>query len=223
MQKILGLMMFVCLLFSGNCFAMQFSQPVKIGGICLNQSTKQGISVENASYNNGDYYTGVIKNNRSTYGKGIARFGNDEDALYVHYNYYTDLGKFYFGGKDKQNTIVPPNVITIYDIYRIRSNEGITIYPLYKFYGAEFDYFIIGRRADGRFVKYIDTEEITKRYFGWNGESASPVMYKNLSVQNDTLIMEYQRYSIDGIVKGKFYFKWDDKAQWFGVAQGNEK
>lgn len=219
MRKILLLVLCICFLFSGNCLAMQFSQPVKIGGICLNQSTKQGISVEDASYNNGDYYTGVLKNNRSTYGKGVARFGNDKDALYVHYNYYTDLGKFYFGDKDKQNTIVPPNIITIYDIYRIRSNEGVTIYPLYRFYSAESDYFIIGRRTDGRFVKYIDTKEITKRYFGEN----THVIYKNISTQGDTLTMEYQRYGNKQIVEGEFYFKWDDNAQWFSVKQGSEK
>lgn len=209
MWKVFSLVLCMCLLLSGNCFAMQFSQPVKIGGISLNQSTRQGISVENASYNSGDYYAERIKDNRSTYGKGIARFGNGEDALYVHYNYYTDLGKFYFGGKDKQNTIVPPNVVTIYDIFRINTDEGITIYPLYKFYGPESEYIIIGRRADGKFIKYIDTEELTKRYFG----TGSYIIYRNLSTKGDTLIIEYYQSG----VSGTFYFKWDNKAQWFSV------
>ena len=110
-----------------------------------------------------------------------------------------------------------------YEIYKINTNENIVIYPLVKIYGPEFDYLIIGKRADDRFVKYIDTREITKRYFGWNGESASPVMYRNLSVKNDTLIIEYQRYGNKQRIQGKFYFKWDDKAQWFGIAQGKEE
>lgn len=222
MWKFLGMILCMCFLFSGNCFAMQFSQPVKIGGICVDQSSKQGVLIENASYNNGDYYIKAKKDNRSTYGKGMARFGNGEDALYVHYNYYTDFGKFYFGGKDKQNTIVPPNVLTIYDIFRINTDKKITIYPLRKFYSAESDYIIIGRRADGKFVKYIDTREITKRYFSWDGTGASSVTYHDLYTQGNTLIMKYQRYGYKQLIEGTFYFKWDDNAQWFGVEQGTE-
>lgn len=174
MRKIWGLVLCMCFLFSGNGFAMQFSQPVEIGSVFVDQTGKQGILIKNASHNNGDYYTKARKNNRNTYGKGIAQFGNGEDALYVHYNYYTDFGKFYFGGKNKQNTIASPNIVTIYDIFRIYTNEGITLYPLHRFYGPESEYIIIGRRADGKFVKYINTEEITKRYFS----EKSYVIYK---------------------------------------------
>ena len=219
MRKILGLLIFIFLLFSGNCFAMQFSQPVKIGGIFIDQTGKQGVIVKNASYNDGDYYTKARKNNRNTYGKGIARFGNDKNALYVHYNYYTDFGRFYFGGKDKQNTIVSPNIVTIYDIFKIDTNEGITIYPLYRFYGPESEYIIIGRRADGKFVKYIDTKEITKRYFGWNMQGVSPATYVDLSVQGDILVMKYCYWNRVNktTTGGRFIFKWDDNAQWFSV------
>ena len=218
MRKILGLMMFVCLLFSGNCFAMQFSQPIEIGQIGTIQ-VGGGISVKNAFYNNGSQYN--RKNDPDRYGKGIAGFGEKDNALYVHYDYYNARDTFYFGDKNKNNTI--KDNFLYFQLYKINTNEGITIYPLYKSYGPEFDYLIIGRRADGRFVKYIDTREIAKRYFGWNGESASPVMYRNLSVQNDTLTMEYQRYGNKQRIQGKFYFKWDDKAQWFGIKQGSEK
>jgi len=218
MRKILGLMMFVCLLFSGNCFAMQFSQPIEIGQIGTIQ-VGGGISVKNAFYNNGSQYN--RKNDPDRYGKGIAGFGEKDNALYVHYDYYNARDTFYFGDKNKNNTI--KDNFLYFQLYKINTNEGINIYSLYKSYGPEFDYLIIGRRADGRFVKYIDTREITKRYFGWNGESASPVMYRNLSVQNDTLTMEYQRYGNKQRIQGKFYFKWDDKAQWFGIKQGSEK
>lgn len=218
MRKILGLMMFVCLLFSGNCFAMQFSQPIEIGQIGTIQ-VGGGISVKNAFYNNGSQYN--RKNDPDRYGKGIAGFGEKDNALYVHYDYYNARDTFYFGDKNKNNTI--KDNFLYFQLYKINTNEGINIYSLYKSYGPEFDYLIIGKRADGKFVKYIDTREITKRYFGWNGESASPVMYRNLSVQNDTLTMEYQRYGNKQRIQGKFYFKWDDKAQWFGIKQGSEK
>ena len=215
MQRFLGLMMFICLLFSGNCFAMQFSQPVEIGRI---STVRGGVTIVNATYNDGNYWREFDKNNTKSYEKGMAGFGTGNDMIYVHYDLYEG---FYFGGKDKNNTI--EDSFQSYDIYKVNTNENIVIYPLVKIYGPEFDYLIIGRRADGRFVKYIDTREITKRYFGWNGESASPVMYRNLSVQNDTLTMEYQRYGNKQRIQGKFYFKWDDKAQWFGIKQGSEK
>ena len=220
MQKVFGLILCVCLLFSGNCFAMQFSQPIEIGGIGVMQAGGGGIYVDGADYNDGKFYTKYRKDNTRGYEKGIAGFGNGKDSLYVHYKYNVYEG-FYFGGKDKNNTI--KDDFPRYDIYKMNTNENITIYILSKIYGPEFDYLIIGKRADDKFVKYIDTREITKRYFGWNGESASPVMYRNLSVQNDTLTMEYQRYGNKQRIQGKFYFKWDDKAQWFGIAQGKEE
>ena len=216
MRKILGLMMFVCVLFSGNCFAMQFSQPVEIGITGYQQAGGTGVMIKGATYNNGSYYTKFKKNNRNSYEKGVARYGNGKDALYVHYNFGKD--DLRFGGKDIENTIA--NDYLIIQMYKINSDEQITLYPLYNTYGPELNYIIIGRRPDGRFVKYIDTNEITKRYFGWNGENISPIVYRNISTQGDTLIIEYQKRN--GI-KGNFYFKWDDKAQWFSVKQGSEE
>lgn len=213
MRKILGLMMFICLLFSGNCFAMQFLQPIEIGAVGIMQSGGGGVSIDGANYNSGKFYTKYRKDNTRGYEKGIARFGDGEDALYLHYSY---RGYLKFGGQDINNTI--EDNILISTIYKIKSNEGITLYPIYKTYGPEFDYLIIGRRADGRFVKYIDTREITKRYFGWNGNSVSPIVYLDIYTQGDTLILPY--YHLKNIKsKGEFHFKWDNKAQWFSVEQ----
>ena len=101
--------------------------------------------------------------------------------------------------------------------WRISSEYAslVTIYILSKIYGPEFDYLIIGKRADGKFVKYIDTREITKRYFGWNMQGASTAMYKDLNVQGDTLVMKYHDWKT--ATEGRFIFKWDDNAQWFSV------
>ena len=212
MRNFFGLILCVCLLFSGNCFAMQFSQPVEIGGISVMQAGGGGVCVDEADYNDGKFYTKYKKDNTRGYGEGIAGFGKGKDIIYVHYDYNVYEG-FYFGGKDKNNTI--KDDFPCYDIYKINTNEGITIYPLYKSYGPEFDYLIIGKRADGKFVKYIDTREITKRYFGWNMHGASPTMYKDLSVQGDTLVMKYHDWKT--ATEGRFIFKWDDNAQWFSV------
>lgn len=137
MRKILGLMMFVCLLFSGNCFAMQFSQPVEIGRI---STVRGGVTIVNATYNDGNYWREFDKNNTKSYEKGIAGFGTGNDMIYVHYNLYKG---FLFGGKDINNTI--EDDFPCYEIYKINTNENIVIYPLVKIYGPEFDYLIIGK------------------------------------------------------------------------------
>ena len=102
MRRFLGLVICICLLFSGNCFAMQFSQPIEIGQIGTIQ-VGGGISVKNAFYNNGSQYN--RKNDPDRYGKGIAGFGEKDNALYVHYDYYNARDTFYFGDKNKNNTI----------------------------------------------------------------------------------------------------------------------
>lgn len=214
MRRFLGLMMFICLLFSGNCFAMQFSQPIEIGEAGIMQAGGGGVYIDGADYNSGKFYTKYRKDNTRGYEKGMARFGNEQDALYIHYSY----GKYLkFGGQDINNTI--EDNFPSHDIYKINTNENIVIYPLVKIYGPEFDYLIIGRRADGRFIKYIDTREITKRYFGWNKYGASPATYMDLTVQGDTLIMKYhyRNRANRTITEGRFIFKWDDNAQWFGI------
>lgn len=220
MKKLLTLIFCICFLLSGNCLAMHFSQPEEIGLTGNLQVYKVGIKVDGATYNTGNYYTGnkVLKNkNKDGYEKGVAQYGKGEDALYLHYNMNTGL--LNFGGKDVENTIQNRYPITY--IYRINSNEDLTLYPLYNTYGPELNYIIIGRRADGRFVKYIDTNEITQRYFGL-GEKSYLIGYRNLSTQGDTLIVEYQRPGNNYYIRGTFQFKWDENAQWFSVAQGKE-
>ena len=213
MRRFLGLVICICLLFSGNCFAMQFYQPIEIGQIGTIQ-VGGGISVKNAFYNNESQYN--RKNDPDRYGKGIAGFGEKDNALYVHYDYYNARDTFYFGDKNKNNTI--KDNFLYFQLYKINTNEGINIYSLYKSYGVESDYLIIGKRTDGKFVKYIDTREITKRYFGWNGNSVSPIVYLDIYTQGDTLILPH--YHLKNIKsKGKFHFKWDNKAQWFSVEQ----
>ena len=220
MKKLFGLVLGICFLFSGNCLAMQFFQPEEIGLTGNVQVNRVGIKIDGATYNTGSYYTGnkVLKDrNTEGYEKGVAQYGKNENALYLHYNMHTGL--LNFGGKNIANTIENRYPITY--IYRINSDEGITLYPLYNTYGPELNYIIIGRRDDGKFVKYIDTNEITKRYFGLE-EKSYLIAYRNLSTQGNTLIVEYQRPGNNCYIRGMFWFKWDEKAQWFGVEQGKE-
>ena len=215
---------------SSNCFAMTFSQPVEIGEIGIGvQSPYGGIYIKGASFNNGKYYTKWREDGKN-YDNGMACFGNDTDSLYFHYNYdlipwankktnYVESSRF--GDKDKSNTVYVP--IGAYgNILKIKTNERIT------FYSIRFEYCvthltIIGKRKDGKWIKYIDSKNISKNYFGGKDsyKEDGGIMYKQPICQNDEIIVQYYRWHWKGtsVPEGEFRFKWNDSAQWFGIEQ----
>lgn len=204
-----------------SCYAIQLSQPQKLGSFYQAQAGGGGMVIQNATSNNGDFYTKIRKNNRSSYGKGIAVFGTGDDALYLHYNLYSSAynSNISIGGKNIHNTISLLDSVADHAIFRVRSNEGITFFPVHSAYDIISMYTIYGRQKDGKFIKYIDTEDITKNYIGWGKYGAPSIEFTDFAVQGDTLIMHYVQSvpvrSRNNV--GEFRFKWDDKAQWFGV------
>ena len=201
MKKFLTLL-FALMLSSTTCFAMTFSRPVEIGRVFISQVGNNNagwLSVENTSY----------------YGNGIVCWGNGEDALYMHYGTYNNNDSAKFGGKNVSNT-VSVNILNDW-IYKIKSDGGITLYAIRFWYGPESDFRIIGRRKDGTFVKYFDTADITKKYFTANKDNISPAVYNMPRCQGDTVIIPYGTQTKKSV--GEFRFKWDDKAQWFGIEQ----
>ena len=238
-KKVFGIL-FLMMIFSANCFAMSFSQPVKTGFKIIKTQAGGGMIVENATQNNGDFYKRTYngkttvydgKNGKARYGKGVARWGNGADALFAHYNYYSKDSNVYFGGQDVKNTVSlnPINPMSVEEIYKISTNEGITFYMIHTSYDLadETWWNLIGRRKDGVWVKYFSSLDITKKYFGqqgnvWNGLA---ICCDDFRVNGDTIVIEYSRYHKNSgqrgnlVKEGEFQFKWDDKAQWFGVEQ----
>ena len=210
---LLGAMM-VC----GNAFAMQFEQPEEIGWFGISQAGKGGggFVCKQASRNDGNFYTKYRPNNKKSFEKGIAQFGDGTNALYVHYNVNDKKNKILVGGKNKENTISGAGITET--VSKIQTDEGITLYALCSYYGSERDYLIAGYRKDAKFVKYIDTYAMTRNYFEWGKHGASPVLYTNLSCEGNTLIITYRRHG-NREDEGEFRFKWDEAAQWFGVEQ----
>ena len=219
-------LLILLLMIAPNCFAMTFSQPVKIGGIGFPiQSPYHGFIVNGASYNNGTYYIekpnsiNGIKEDFKTYIKGIACFGNGDNALYCDYNFNaTDHNNaIKFGGNDNYIIFTESLYKTI---YRIDTDEGLTIYSIVSISGVE-QINIIGRQKDGKWVSYIDSEILTNKYFGGKQayKSSDGVHYSLLQVKNDTIIIPYKYQLHKVVTEGEFRFKWDDNAQWFGVEQ----
>lgn len=216
-KSVIGLIIGTCMLAGSSCFAMQFSPIEKMGGMIYSQAGRHsegGLILKNPTHNTGDYYTFRYSDNTHSYGKGIAAFGEGTDAMYVHYDMYA-RAPIALGGKNINNTIKWRFHLICADINQIQTDEGITLYAMYDEYGPEADYLIIGRRADGVWVKYLDTREITKRYWNWDGDGASPVVYTKLRTDEDTLVINYGNWRSREY--GEFRFRWDTNAQWFGI------
>ena len=83
---LLAVMIIGCIIYSGTVFAMKLYPMEEIGGIGISQAGGGGggMYVGNASANTGDYYRVYNKNNKISFGKGVAKFGNGEDALFIH-------------------------------------------------------------------------------------------------------------------------------------------
>lgn len=215
MRKFLIIVM-ALILITTNCSAMTFSQPVEIGQAgCPDQAPYAGVVIKGASANNGNYWTkddpNPRKGNMKTYGKGIARWGNGLDALYCRYNYETR--SIEYGG---QNNYIVNLGSSMRYISKIQTDEGTTLYSL--FYGFHYsDVVIIGKRKDGKWVKYIDTSIIDEQYFGKNLFYMDRPNYKKIIAEGDTIILKYKIFKTKS--EGEFRFKWNDKAQWFSVEQ----
>lgn len=215
MKRFLGLLVMLMMLTS-NCLAMTFSQPVKIGKAgCPDQAPYPGVVIEGATFNDGSYYTKngykPTSESRKTFYKGTACWGNGSDALYCRYDY--ENRTFYYGGK---NNYIVSIGSAMRIIHKVDTDEGITLYALHYWFHYNH-YVIIGRRKDGTWVKYIDTQNINEKYFGKNLYYADAPSYKELSCRDNTIIFPYEVFNSKE--KGELRFKWDDKAQWFGVEQ----
>ena len=217
----------VCL--SANItFAMNFSNPVKVGTIVA-------ANIGGFAFRDGAFNTGSLAKNakRGAYERGVARFSEGSDALYFHYYMGTYKSRYndrvmLFGSKNINNTIKVP--ILFAEVARITNDMGLTMYVIHDSYDLpeENSYTLIGLNREGKWVKYFDSDSIAKQYFGkpekvWSDNS---IWFDNLECQGDTVIIQYHRYhrglrnNKSGYVKeGEFRFKWDDVAQWFGVEQ----
>ena len=223
MKKIFVLGVVLSVLFvAQSAFAMTFSQPVNVGNISIAIQRSIGYTITGASSNDGTRYTKAASYCKDYgYDKGMAIFGEGSDALYVHYDYEKSISS---RGKDaeKFGDKNPSNAISIDvrhagdGIMRIRTDEGITFYAIdfgYK-YGT---FYIIGKRKDGKWVKYIDSHVIDEKYLGKNLYWSDAPNYNGVSRQGDTIVVSYK--ILKSNTPGEFRFKWDEAAQWFGVEQ----
>lgn len=110
--------------------------------------------------------------------------------------------------------------IMLPDIYRIDTDEGITMYLIRDEYDLIFEdrYVVIAHQKDGKWVKYMDSQEIGQQYFGKAGLWA-----KDFIIEGNKITLPYELYggnyrpSSKPTESGKFVLQWDENAQWFAI------
>ena len=226
MQNVIGIVLGTIFI-TNNAYAMTFSQPRVIGDVGFpTQAPYHGFVASGESYNSGVPYTEDISYSRTnkptkTYVRGIARFGDGINALYCDYNFKSNdySRSIKFGG---ENDYVVTLDGSFKNVLKVDNDANLALYTIYHAYCVT-ELNIIGKQPNGKWVSYINSKEISRRYF--NGKDSykedGGVIYDKPISQGDTLIVKYRRWHWQGASEpeGEFRFKWDDKAQWFGIEQ----
>lgn len=214
---------------SADCLAMRFESTTELGNIA-SLPPYGAFIIEGANSNNGQLSTETAYKAGNEYAKGVATFGNGENILYVHYNngyvYTEDFAENVFrskelansckmGGSNIEDTIIlPMGFPHSCSIYQVHNNSDIKMYLLEYDKGAVPSYKLIGKRQDGKWVKYFETTA-AEQYYGMN-----LAFCHKFYLNNDSIVFEYGKYDI---VEKKFVthtelrFIWNDSDQWFGV------
>ena len=187
-----------------------FPAPEELGEIDINFKTGKLI------------FTGATQSNENS-----ATFGEGEDTLYVQGVLGNNNVSVNVGGKDINNTFPIDTPLSV-KIYKTSTNDGTRIYILKRAYDMDCDYLIIGRKLDGTFVKYIDTKELTLKYFG-NQEKRTTIVYDDkVLIKGSTLSFNCFRYkfgekNFPGDKVCRFNFKWNDYTQSFDIEQTDQQ
>ena len=212
-----------------NCFAMTFGVTTSLGSIST-LPPYGAFVIEGATSNQGELSTEKAYKSGREYAKGVATFGSNDNVLYVHYNnsyvYTEDFGENVFRSKELANScriggsniedtlILPMGFPHSCNIYQIQNDLGIKMYLLEYDKGAVPSYKLIGKRQDGKWLRYFETTA-AEQYYGM-----VRAYCHNFSLQDNTIIFEYGRYDVAEkkfLTSTELRFIWNDSDQWFGV------
>lgn len=199
LKKFFALTTFL-LIFSANCSAMTFQQPVEVGNVSI--SGANSIQIDGTT--NIDATRGDQPN---SYIKGVAIFN---EKLYLHFDGEILTQKSFFGGRDVKNSVEVFVFEGLTKIYQIDNDAGLEMYLLSTETGGGGSMKVIGTTADGKWVKYFDTNDAKKNY-----ELSQDFYLKNFSVSGDSITFQYEQWQTRKICTLRY--RWDNKAQWFGI------
>lgn len=188
-----------------TCFAMTFSQPIKIGSAGAVDASFDVYEIKGAFYSR----------------DGVSKLGDKDDFICFYQRPATT--NFSYGVIDINNTFP---FLSYYgcDFTQIKTTDDITFYMIHE-YQADITgeaYILLGNTRNGKWFKYFDTRDLTKKYFGKIKTRYQHPCYTSWYCNGDMIAVVYQRMNerSHGFVnEGEFRFKWDEAAQWFGVEQ----
>ena len=205
----------VMFLLSENVSAMTFSQPVKIGKIIYPPSAD--MVIEDSTYTSNPP-SGKFQNQNTYAYNTIAGFSNGEDSIYVHHMPKHNVNPR-VGDKDINKSVPIGYGLYGFTIYQIPNDSATKLYMIRpdEAMAVVLDYTLVGKKADGTFVKYFSFRDIWNKYVG-NNRPNGRIFTENVHCEGDSIIIKYTHY--EKHVKkdiGEIRFKWDDAAQWFGI------
>lgn len=196
MKKIIA---FICmiLLVGSQCFAMQMLQPEYIG--------KFGRSIKDGKF----YFDQAI--NLDSH---FAVINDSKNSLYIFYK--EQPPKILIGGRNIKNTVPFNFGVTTADLYRIKTDSQNAFFVFWGGMSSWSAYMVCGFQKNGTFVNFFDTDQIIKKYYPQNKTLVASYDKNDLRVQGDTITIILHDYMRERNV-AKACFKWDEKAQWFGI------
>ena len=235
MKRLILIISAIVVLLSLNiCSAKVISQPVQIGKVSFAEDREplDGFIFEGTNSNIWQEKSKFVPN---AYKKGIASWGNIHNKIYIHYSYTDNKYGHYivtlYGDEATDNTI---KVWTYRNkIFSLDTDKNINLFLIDSDIAQPCDknYTLIGKRQDGKFVKYFDVRTLLDQYCGvtkmtldeYNKNPERGVSYflKNIEIKNDTFVFPYYKYywtnKNNHILVGEIRCKWDENAQWFSV------
>ncbi|MEE1362947.1 MAG: hypothetical protein U0K23_10245 [Selenomonadaceae bacterium] len=209
------IMSFIYLVFMlPSTSAMTMGESVKVGDIV-------GVNIGGFRFKQCNSNKGALAPSRNTYKdkyiSGVATFGTLSDKLHLYYQDGSGKNRFTkFGGADINNTY--DIEVILMSIDEIKTDEGITLYLLndgYEYYDS-VEYTLLGRRPDGKYVKYFSTKETVMNYFYTDTGYPKYGAYSP-QISKDTISFKLTNWDGSKLV-GEIVYKWDNNAQWFSVA-----
>ena len=208
---------------------VEFSQKVKLGEITykFDGFDKSGFVIKGCASNKGDYNSAG-----DCYTKGVAQYRNGNTLMYVYYDYFKDGFRCHLGDEKVASAIFFKTMAKFNfdkgrnrsDIYAVGTNKRIDLFVIENinssYEGSPIvDFYIIGRDENGRYINYFDEHDLDGmiRKYKKIDKNGLSVFYRNLIVNSDHILVDYEVELKESKLKGQYRFDWNDKESKFNV------
>lgn len=191
---------------------MEFYEPVKLGTAMYDMNMGGGYTFEGETFNKGDFYT-KYKKTSEKFGKGIAKFGDGENSLYIHYDTWNKENKCFIGASDINNCI-EVDYYHSSDIYFIETNKKEKIWLFYgHLYGPCNYFWILEKDKNGIFKRNIISDNLKDTVKG------DLTVWSMCTLKDNTIIFPFKTFSQKTRTKNNGYLllKWNDETRSFGI------